>query len=390
MDGLKMQTDVLLLNFSVVDFRRSDFDFVSELVSHGGIYCGTTGQMPGYSQEQYAQWTQHDQATAGGTANAAPLMAKVGLNVAIGANLGGGDFGGLDAQGRFFYDEMVRYGIDMSQTYIHPELPTATAFIHDVPQEDRKGIATFPNAINDFDFERFKKSVEKLNPKIVYYMYSGLSERGDANEGRDLAAFIKWCVGRGIVTIVDNHTLTDAPEDLIKIGGSVEKYKLLEPLLSEVDIFFTSSDESKLIGNTIFDQQEWYDFSGKDHTVFLETIAKKFWRKDKRTRLFGITVKDGAYQKHCLPDGSSIVPEKITSRFMAKGDINLVGAGDSFRSGVVSYIAYNMDGFIKGTIDFDEAIQMGSLFASIYIKNPLDDRFKGFGSFEKLLGVIKA
>ena len=32
-----MQTDVLVLNFAVVDFRRNDFHFVSELVSHGGI-----------------------------------------------------------------------------------------------------------------------------------------------------------------------------------------------------------------------------------------------------------------------------------------------------------------------------------------------------------------
>ena len=145
-----------------------------------------------------------------------------------------------------------------------------------------------------------------------------------------------------------------------------------------------------MIGNTLFGRQGWYDFSSKDHAVFLETIAEKFWRKDKRTRLFGITVKDGAFQKHCLPDDNSPAAEKIKSRFIVAGDINLVGAGDSFRSGVVTYIAHNMNGFIEGTIDFTEAIQMGNLFASIYIKNPLDDRFKGFGVFEELLGVVKA
>jgi sugar/nucleoside kinase (ribokinase family) len=384
-----MQTDVLVLNFAVVDFRRDDFHFVSELVSQGGIYCGKAEEMPAYSQEQYAQWAKDGLATAGGVGNSAPLMAKAGLNVAIGANLGKGDFDGLDAQGRFLYDEMARYGVDMSQIYIHPQLATGTAFIHDVPQKDRGGIASFPNAINDFDFERFKKSVTKLNPKIVYYMYSGLSERGDANEGRDLASFIRWCTERGIVTIVDNHTLTDNPEHLIKIGGPVEKYKLLEPLLPEVDIFFTSSDESKLIGNTLFDRRNWYDFTTKDYDFFLETLAEKFWKKDKKTRLFGITVKDGAYQKHRLPDGKSPPPVKITSRFIADGDINLVGAGDSFRSGVITYIAHNLKDFKNGTINFAEAVQMGNLFASIYIKNPLRDRFRGFRSIEEMLGLIK-
>lgn len=385
-----MQTDVLVLNFAVVDFRRNDFDFVSKLVSHGGIYCGKAEEMPAYSQIQYAQWAKDGLATAGGVGNSSPLMAKAGMNVAIGANLGKGDFGGLDAQGRFLYDEMVRYGVDMSHIHIHPELATGTAFIHDVPQKDRGGIATFPNAINDFDFEIFKKSVEKLNPKVVYYMYSGLSERGDANEGRDLASFIRWCTERGIVTIVDNHTLTDNPEHLINARGTVEKYKLLEPLLPEVDIFFTSSDESKLIGNTLFGCSDWYNFTPKDHDCFLETLADKFWRKERRTRLFGITVKDGAYQKHSMIDGSSPPAEKITSRFIADGNINLVGAGDSFRSGVVTYVAHHLNNFKDGTIDFAQVVQMGNLFASRYIRNPLQDRFQGFKPFNEMLDEIKA
>ena len=383
-----MRADVFVLNFAVVDFRRKDFDFVSELVSHGGIYCGTTSQMPDYSQERYAKWTQQGQATAGGVGNSAPLMAKAGLNVAIGAGFGRGDFGGLDAQGRFFYDQMARYGINMSQTYVHPELPTGTAFIQEVPQQDRKGIVTFPNAINDLDFERFKKSVEKLNPKVVYYMYSGLSERGDANKGRDLAAFIKWCTERKIVTIVDNHTLTENPEHLIKTGGTVQKYKLLEPLLPEVDIFFTSSDESKLIANTLFDHGNWRDYTQKYYDFFLETVAEKFWRNDKRTRLFGITVKDGAYRKYRLPEGNVSASEKITSGFIAAGDINLVGAGDAFRSGVITYITYNLGDFKNGTINFAEAVQMGNLFASIYIKNPVNDRFNGFASFEQMRNAV--
>ena len=75
-------------------------------------------------------------------------------------------------------------------------------------------------------------------------MYSGLSERGDANGGRDLAEFVKWCCSEGAVTIVDCHTLTANPHELISMGKSVERYRLLEPLLPEVDLFFTSCDDA--------------------------------------------------------------------------------------------------------------------------------------------------
>jgi len=46
------------------------------------------------------------------------------------------------------------------------------------------------------------------------------------------------------------------------------------------------------------------------------------------------------------------------------GDIvDLVGAGDSFRAGLITYIARNLDEFKTGNMDFTEAIQMGNLFA---------------------------
>jgi len=387
-----MATDVLLLNFVVVDYRRDDFSFVSERVKQGGIYRGTTDEMPLYTQEQYARWVEQGCATVGGVGNSAPLLARAGLNVAVGANLGRGKFGGLDAPGRFIYDEMSRYGIDMSQTYIHPRLPSAVAFIHDLPQEDRKGIATFPNANNDFDFERFKESVDKLKPKIVYYMYSGLSDRGDANEGRDLAAFIKWCIQKGIITIVDSHTLTVHPEYLIRSGGTVKEYHLLVPLLPEVDLFFVSSDEAQLIGNTLFDTGNSAGFRREDpefFTFFLDRVAAEFWLEKGRTRFFGVTVPDGAYEKHRLPVGKASVPRKITSRFLADGDVNLIGAGDAFRSGVIAYIAYHSDDFKRGSMDFNEAVQMGNLFASMYVKNPRSDRFREFTAFGDMLERLR-
>ena len=237
-----MPVDVLILNTAVADLRRPDFEFADELVGKGGLAKCKTEDMPDYSQEQIRKWIDEGFATAGGPGNTAPLIARTGLNVAVGVNLGQGNFDGLDAQGRYFHDMMTANGIDMSATHIHPSLPTGTTFIHSTTGDDRGGIAYFPNANNDFDFEIFKQAVEHLEPRVVYYMYSGLSDRGDANAGRDLADFIRWCRGRGAVTIADSHTLTGNPHKLIAEGKPIAEYRLLEPLLPELDVFFTSSD----------------------------------------------------------------------------------------------------------------------------------------------------
>ena len=74
---------------------------------------------------------------------------------------------------------------------------------------------------------------------------------------------------------------------------------------------------------------------------------------------------------------------------MAGGAVDLVGAGDSFRSGFVSYIAKNLEDFNSGGINFDQAVQMGNLFASLYVKAPLEDRYGNFKPFENLLEIIR-
>ncbi len=386
-----MATDILILNTGVTDLRHSDFEFADELVGKGGLAKCKTEDMPGYSQQRIRKWIEDGSATAGGPGNTAPLIARTGLNVAVAVNLGKGDYDGLDAQGRFFHDVMTANGIDLSQTHVHPNLHTGTTFIHSTSGEDRGGIAYFPNANNDFDFEVFKPAVEKLRPKIVYYMYSGLSDRGDANEGRDLAEFIKWCRGVGAVTIVDSHTLTGNPHELIKAGTAIEQYRLLEPLLPEVDLFFTSCDEAKLTLNTLAPGRSWGNLSEQENDVYsLDFLTERFWRDDGRTKLFGITVSDGAFEKHMLPDGSANGPNRIKSRFMAGEVVDLVGAGDSFRAGLLSYIASHMDEFRDGSIDFGEAVQMGNLFASLFIKAPLGDRYANIKSYDKMLKVLRS
>jgi len=386
-----MAVDVLILNTAVTDLRRAEFDFADRLVGKGGLAKCKTEDMPNYSQQQIRQWIGQGSATAGGPGNTAPLIARTGLKVAVGVNLGQGQYDGLDAQGRFFYDVMTANGIDMSATVIHPTLPTGTTFIHSTEAEDRGGIAYFPNANNDFDFERFKPAVERLQPRVVYYMYSGLSDRGDANGGHDLAEFVRWCRERGAITIVDSHTLTGNPQQLIRSGQPVAEYHLLEPLLPELDLFFTSCDEAKLIENTLAGGRQWERYSEDENNVhFLDFLTDRFWPNGGRTRLFGVTVRDGAFEKHICPDGQATRPKKVVSRFLAGEVVDLVGAGDSFRAGLISYIARNLEAFKAGQVDFDEAVQMGNLFASLYIKAPLEDRYGNIRAYEKMLEVVRS
>ncbi|MBN1361761.1 MAG: DUF4432 family protein [Sedimentisphaerales bacterium] len=378
--------DVLILNTAAVDLRRTDFAFADRLAGQGGLAKCRTEDMPDYSQQQLKAWIDEGSATAGGPGNTAPLIALAGLKVAVGVNLGRGQYGGLDAQGRYFYDVMVSHGIDMSATHVHPALPTGTTFIHSSPGAERGGIAYFPNANNDFDFDVFKPAVKRLEPRIVYYMYSGLSGRADANGGRDLAEFVRWCRDRGAVTIADSHTLTADPHRLIAEGKAVAEYKLLEPLLGELDIFFTSSDEAKLIENTLAGSRDW---SGADerksNTQFLDFITQRFWRDDGRTRLFGVTVHDGAYAKHRHPAGEIGGPAKVLSDFLSGKVVDLVGAGDSFRAGLIAYIAAHLDAFRHGTIDFSQAVQTGNRFASLFVTAPLNDRYGPIAEYARTL-----
>jgi len=386
-----MGVDVLLLNTAVADFRGQEFEFTDKLVGPGGLAKCKTADMPDYTQQQFKAWIDQGNATAGGPGNTAPLIARAGLDVAVGVNLGQGDFAGMDAPGQFFYRVMHDNGIDMSATYIHPTLPTGTTFIYEKETSDRGGIAYFPNANNDFDFDYFKRQVTRLAPKIVYYMYSGLSDRGDGNEGQDLAEFIQWCAQQGATTIVDSHTLTGNPHALIESDAAVPEYRLLKPLLNELDIFFTSYDEARMIENTL-GQTGLSRGKTEDGYIrhFMDFLKEQAGAESHRTRLFGVTVSTGAFQKHVTPDGTVSDTQHVQSKFMAGEVIDLVGAGDYFRAGLITYIAKNIDAFKKGTLDFEYAVHMGNLFASLFIKAPLGDRYGHIRSYETLLSVVRS
>ena len=387
-----MATDVLILNTAVLDMRSPEFAFTDRLVGAGGLAKCATSEMPAYTQAQLKALVDLGCATAGGPGNTAPLLARAGLHVAVGTNLGRGAFGGLDIQGRTFYDILSENGVDMSATFVHPALPTGTTFIHEVPSGERGGIAYFPNANNDFDFDRFKSQVQRLAPAVVYYMYSGLSDRGDARGGQDLADFVAWCRAQGSISIADSHTLTGNPQELIARGQPVPAYGLLLPLLGELDVFFTSVDEARMIRNTLDSAHVMQGRDDHDSSLsFLEFVTGRFAGKGKRrTQLFGVTVKNGAYARLVGPDERVHETVFCPSRFMAGSVIDLVGAGDSFRAGLIAMIARHKTEFLDGTLNVEEAVQTGNLMASLYIKSPLNDRYGSIFSLDALLEIVRS
>jgi len=381
----------LILNTAVLDLRSPDFGFADKLVGAGGLAKCPTSDMPPYSQEQIKSWIDLGCATAGGPGNTAPLVARAGLKVAVGVNLGKGSFGGMDIQGRTFHDILTANGVDMSSTFVHPSIPSGTTFIHEAPNNERGGIAYFPNANNDFDFEYFKKHIQRLQPVAVYYMYSGLSDRGDANGGKDLADFIAWCRKQGCITIVDSHTLTGNPQELIAKGASVPAYKLLVPLKEELDIFFTSADEAKMIRNTLDPEFRKMGHGDRDSIPnLLDFITEYLGAKGAgRPQLFGITVSNGAYARFIGAGSEMSEPVFCKSRFMAGEVIDLVGAGDSFRAGLITYIVSHSEEFRSGKINVEEAVQTGNLVASLFIKASLHDRYGNIPNVKALLDVVR-
>jgi len=146
-----------------------------------------------------------------------------------------------------------------------------------------------------------------------------------------------------------------------------------------------------MIENTLRGPRNWGQFGEHENNVnFLNFLSERFWQKGNRTKLFGVTVSDGAYEKDISPDGHINGPNKIESRFMAGEVIDLVGAGDSFRAGLIAYIARNLDDFNNGTLNCVEAVQMGNLFASLYIKAPLNDRYSNIKTYDKMLKVVRS
>ena len=372
--------DVLFLNTLVTDIRFSlgmsfpDIDFVEP----GVLVRRRLHDFPIIDNKDLERLIKS--ATIGGPGNAAPLLQKTGLHTAVAGYLGAGEYDGWDLQGKFFIDSMRKYEIDTTFVNSLTDHPSATTFISQSNEHERAGLAFNSGAGDYFDFELARKAVTYLKPRIVYYMYLGLSDSGDANEGNDLAKFMKYCKSLGIITIADTHTFDD-PDNL----GRINPYESLENVLPTLDIFFSSIDEAKLISSAL-------------NIIVSETSEERFVNDYLRgltaysgdhtgTQLLGVTVKDGAYITCKTEEGWS-APIKIKSKFMSDEVVDLVGAGDAFRAGLLAYVSRNTESFKDATINFEEAVQMGNLFASLYIKAPLEDRYENFRDYTSMLKMV--
>ncbi|MDJ0814294.1 MAG: carbohydrate kinase [Woeseiaceae bacterium] len=91
----------------VVCFGEALIDFLNTgQTQEGDLALNTFTQFPG-----------------GAPANAAVAAAKLGGNAAFAGQVGGDPFG------QFLVDSLERYGVDTSLTLVHPEAPTALAFV---------------------------------------------------------------------------------------------------------------------------------------------------------------------------------------------------------------------------------------------------------------------
>lgn len=384
--------DALILNTAVLDLRSRDFGFVDGLVGAGGLAKCPVSKLPRLNAETVFALDREGGATAGGCGNIAPLLARAGLRVAVGAMLGQGPYGGLDAVGRIFADKLIATGVDWTAVVPHPTLPTGTTFIHEVPVGERGGIAYFPNANDDFDFDVFRGHVARLRPAVVHYLYSGLSARGDANGGRDLARFMAHCHTLGAITMADSHTLASNPAEIIRRREPVPGYHLLEPLWPELDVFFTSADEAHMILNTLEPRHRVpMDDVAVFGPSFLDWLLERAHRSGDppRPRLFGMTVSNGAWGRLVRGDGTAGPNVFVRSRFLAGEVVDLVGAGDAFRAGVIAWIARHTSDVRSGHLNVEEAIQLGNLTASLLIKSPLRDRCALIAPFADLLRVVR-
>ncbi len=166
----------------------------------------------------------------------------------------------------------------------------------------------------------------------------------------------------------------------------------MKPLLPEIDVFFTSVDEAKLMANVLKGLKPTTD-PNYNLKYTCELVNQLSWimtpkKKIDRTRLLGITASDGAHYVTVGPnlrDGS-----KVHSRYMQGEVKDLVGAGDAFRAGSITYIAKNLQPFRDGTLQFEEAVDMGNLFAALFIKAPLNNRYSYIRPYRTMIEIVRS
>jgi len=161
----------------------------------------------------------------GCAANAAVILAKLGVRATVCGRVGN------DVFGRFVTETLDAHGVDARWLRVDPNLPTSQSLIVNVKDQDRRFVHSF-GANQAFSADDLDAVLES-NPKVVYVggflILPGLDP--DA-----LAERFARARRAGATTVLD--VATPGPGDYLR---------LLRPVLRETDVFLPNTDEATLI-----------------------------------------------------------------------------------------------------------------------------------------------
>lgn len=332
------------------------------LAAPGALYLGSPPEMPSLDDHFFSAQVVACEASAGGQHNTTLPLRKAGLNVVgIGA-MGVNGSRSFDTQGRFLLEVMEQHGIPPFIQEVQ-DLSTGTTFKLGTPgQKERPGLVYFPQANLATDLNFVMDQIRATHPKIVHWMYMGLM--GDAD--RSLGRFFRECrCQTSCIVSADAHTIQ-------------QDAKVLQQALPELDIFFCSADDAKLIATAL--QLNLDDSHPQFVSNFLTRLYDQYAGCGSRRPLFGVTMKNGAYFK---VDEEN--PQAVTSNYTVENeDLNLVGAGDAFRAGVLGYVSQHVQEFRGGKMNYRDAVQLGNLMAVLCITAPVKERLSQIAPFKNL------
>jgi sugar/nucleoside kinase (ribokinase family) len=175
--------------------------------------------------------------------------------------------------------------------------------------------------------------------------YSTLLPRLDENGGKPMAAVIRDVRARGVLTLLDTHSIPGAD------------YSVLREPLRETDIFACNIHEARGVTGL-----------GPDASMeeVLTSIANRMGVDGKRSRMIAITNKDKpAYLAYCPKGSRKLVIAKVDACKVKV--VDGTGAGDGFKAGLAAYVVRNKAAFEAGTLSLTEAGRFANAVAASYI-----------------------
>jgi len=384
---------VIAVGTTVVDlYNVSRQDFPPELrrlAPPDTLFLGYPSEMPPITDARFGELIAQGGARAGGQGNTLPQIALSGVPAHGFACVGAGEHGGLDSCGDFLRRAMQDSRVE--PFYMpHAVLPTGVTFIVPGPAADsRPGIVYFPNANLGTDLAAALQHVAEVRPNVLHWMYVGLMGEAD----RRLPEFFRLCrEEHACIISADTHTLLEDPSRIAISGAReyVNPHTLLPGILKNADIFFCSVDEAVLIADACSMRALELRDDKRGAEPFIRAFLEEFYgmstESDGRRPLFGVTVKKGAYLK---VKGAEV--DFAQSNYLVDfSGGNLVGAGDAFRAGLLSYVARHAEEFRRGGMNYRDGAQMGNLVALLSISAPPGNRFGQIGAYEAMEEMVRS